>query len=45
MKIGEIIICTSAEDLFRRADDLLQKGIRTEFIARYAMKVVGIEHK
>ena len=42
MAIGEIIKCTSAEDLFRRAEDLQQKGIQTEFVARNTMKVVAI---
>ena len=42
MAIGEIIKCTSAEDLFRRAEDLQQKGIKTEFVARNTMKVVEI---
>ncbi len=45
MAIGEIITCTSAEDLFRRAEDLLQKGIKTEFVARNTMKVVKVEAK
>ncbi|MBR1623490.1 MAG: hypothetical protein IJ675_06235 [Pseudobutyrivibrio sp.] len=42
MAIGEIITCTSAEDLYRRAEDLLQKGIQTEFVARNTMKVVSV---
>ncbi len=44
MAIGEIIACTSAEDLYRRAEDLLQKGIHTEFIARNVLKVVRVNH-
>ena len=42
MAIGEIITCTGPEDLYRRAEDLLQKGIQTEFVARNTMKVVGV---
>ena len=45
MAIGEIITCTSPEDLYRRAEDLLQKGIQTEFIARNTMKVVSVNKK
>ena len=42
MAIGEIITCTGPEDLLRRAIDLQQKGIQTEFIARNTMKVVRV---
>lgn len=42
MAIGEIIKCTSPEDLYRRAEDLQLKGIQTEFVARNTLKVVGI---
>ncbi|MCR5580011.1 MAG: hypothetical protein K6F66_00340 [Pseudobutyrivibrio sp.] len=45
MAIGEIIACTSAEDLYRRAEDLLRKGIQTEFIARNTLKVVRVNNK
>ena len=45
MAIGEIITCTGPEDLYRRAEDLLQKGIQTEFVARNTMKVVGVNGK
>ena len=42
MAIGEIIKCTGPEDLFRRAEDLQQKGVKTVFIARNTLKVVGV---
>ncbi len=45
MAVGEIITCTSAEDLFRRAEDLQRKGIQTEFVARNTMKVVRVNQK
>lgn len=45
MAIGEIITCTGPEDLYRRAEDLLQKGIQTEFISRNMMKVVRVHQK
>jgi hypothetical protein len=45
MAVGEIITCTSAEDLFRRAEDLRLKGIQTVFVARNTLKVVGINTK
>jgi len=45
MAVGEIIKCTSAEDLLRRAFDLQQKGIQTEFIARNTMRVVRVNQK
>ncbi len=43
MAIGEIIKCTGAEDLFRRAEDLQQKGYETVFVARNTLKVVGVK--
>lgn len=42
MAIGEIITCTGPEDLFRRAEDLQQKGFQTVFVARNTLKVVGV---
>ena len=45
MAVGEIITCTSAEDLFRRAEDLQLKGIQTEFVAINTLKVVRINSK
>ena len=42
MAIGEIITCTSAEDLFRRAEDLQLIGVQTEFVARNTLKVVNV---
>ena len=45
MAIGEIITCTGPEDLFRRAEDLQQKGVKTVFIARNTLKVVGVKKK
>ncbi len=42
MAIGEIITCTGPEDLFRRAEDLQHKGVKTVFIARNTLKVVGV---
>ncbi len=45
MAVGEIILCTGPEDLYRRAEDLLQKGIQTEFIARNTMRVVKISNQ
>ena len=42
MAVGEIIKCTGAEDLYRRAEDLQLKGIQTEFVARNTLKFVGI---
>ncbi|MBO6284147.1 MAG: hypothetical protein J6M63_09500 [Pseudobutyrivibrio sp.] len=42
MALGEIITCTGPEDLFRRAEDLQQKGVKTVFIARNTLKVVGV---
>ena len=42
MAIGEIITCTGPEDLFRRAEDLQQKGVQTVFVARNTLKVVGV---
>ena len=45
MGIGEIITCTGPEDLYRRAEELLRRGIKTEFIARNTIKVVGVNRK
>jgi len=45
MAIGEIITCTGPEDLYRRAEDLLRKGVQTEFVARNTMRVVGVNQK
>ena len=45
MAVGEIIKCTGAEDLYRRAEDLQRKGIQTEFVARNTLKVVRINSK
>ncbi|SET33968.1 hypothetical protein SAMN02910413_2568 [Pseudobutyrivibrio sp. C4] len=42
MAIGEIIICTGPEDLFRRAEELQQKGVKTVFVARNTIKIVGV---
>ncbi|MBQ7148966.1 MAG: hypothetical protein IJR96_09475 [Pseudobutyrivibrio sp.] len=43
MAIGTIITCTGPEDLYRKAEDLLRHGIKTEFIARNTMKVIAIQ--
>ncbi|MCR4566838.1 MAG: hypothetical protein K5769_02230 [Pseudobutyrivibrio sp.] len=45
MAIGEIIACTSAEDLFRKAEDLQERGIQTVFVARNTLKIVQINEK
>ena len=45
MAVGEIIACTSAEDLFRRAEDLQKKGFQTEFVARNTIKIVRVNQK
>ena len=45
MAIGEIITCTSPEDLYRRAEDLLQNGVQTVFVARNTLKVVSVTTK
>ena len=45
MAVGEIIRCTSPEETFRRAEDLSQKGIKTVFVERNTIKVVGFNAK
>ncbi|MCR5416024.1 MAG: hypothetical protein K6E79_04435 [Pseudobutyrivibrio sp.] len=45
MAIGEIISCFNAEDLYRKAEDLSRRGIKTEFAARYTLRVVSIQHR
>lgn len=45
MAVGEIILCTNSEDLYRKAEDLQQKGIQTVFASRNTLKVVNIEQK
>ena len=45
MAIGEIITCTSAEDLFRKAEDLQSRGIQTVFVARNTLQIVQINEK
>ncbi len=42
MSVGEIIACTSAEDLFRKAEDLQERGIQTVFVARNTLQIVEI---
>ena len=42
MAVGEIITCTGPEDLYRKAEDLLQNGIKTVFVARNTLKIVSI---
>ena len=45
MAIGEIIACTGPEDLYRKAEDLLNKGVETVFVARNTLKVVSIKQQ
>ncbi len=42
MAIGEIITCLNAQDLYNKAEDLSRRGVQTEFIARYTLKVVRV---
>ncbi len=45
MAIGEIIACTGPEDLYRKAEDLQNKGIQTVFASRNTLKVVKIQQQ
>jgi hypothetical protein len=42
MTIGEIIRCSSLEEVFRKAFELQREGIKTEFISSYSLKVVAV---
>ncbi len=45
MAVGEIITCMSGEDLYRKAEDLLNRGVQTEFVARNTLKIVKVPEK
>lgn len=42
MAIGEIIRCSSLDEVFRKAVELQRNGIKTEFISSYTLKVVAV---
>lgn len=42
MTIGEIIRCSTLEEVFRKAFELNRIGIKTEFISSNALRVVAI---
>ncbi len=42
MVIGEIITCCSINEVIRKAFDLHQEGIKTEFVNHYTLRVVDI---
>lgn len=42
MVVGEIIKCCTVEEVIRRAFELKDQGIFTEFIANCTLKVVAI---
>ncbi|CBK73333.1 hypothetical protein CIY_03830 [Butyrivibrio fibrisolvens 16/4] len=42
MAIGEIIRCSTIEEVFRKAFDLNRIGIKTEFLSNCTLRVVSI---
>lgn len=42
MAIGEIIRCSTLEEVFRKAFELQLRGIKTEFVSSCTLKVVAV---
>ena len=42
MAIGEIIICSTVDEVIRKAFELHNEGIKTEFVTNCTLKVVDI---
>ncbi|WP_294219316.1 hypothetical protein [Pseudobutyrivibrio sp.] len=42
MVVGQIIRCSTVEEVIRRAFELKDQGIFTEFISNCALKVVAV---
>lgn len=43
MVVGEIIRCCTVDEVIRKAFELKDRGIITEFISNYTLRVVAVE--